>query len=401
MAKFRTVADLSDLAEKTILLRADLDVAVENGEVVENFRLQKAVNTIKYLIERKAKVVVIGHLGRPDGEYADEYSLLPVRFELGKLLGIHIKFAHIPNSRNSIRYMEPGEVLMLENVRFHPEEESKDEKKRQGFLSELVELCDVYVNDAFSSYRLHASTYDVALQFANKNRVVGMQLATEIAHLTQLRDKHQSPYVAVIGGAKIDSKINILTELAEEADFILLGGAMAYTFMKSQGIDVGASKMEEDKLKIAEKVMKAAKKSGCEILFPIDHVAGDKFEESAKPVEVDTQNIPAGLIGMDIGERTLAQYLEIIKSAKTILWNGPMGVFEWQQFSRGTEAVGEYIALSAPRETFKVAGGGDTIAAMNSLKVNMRNFSHISTGGGAMLAFLAGEEMPTLQVLGV
>ncbi|MCA9379417.1 phosphoglycerate kinase, partial [Candidatus Dojkabacteria bacterium] len=310
MSKFRTVTDIDDLSTKTILLRADLDVAIENGEVVENFRLQKAVNTIKYLTEKKAKVVVLGHLGRPGGEYVDELSLLPVRFELGKLLGVHIKFAHIPNSRNSIRYMEPGEVLMLENVRFHAEEESKDAKKRAGFMSELVELCDVYINDAFSSYRPHASTYDVALQYATKNRIVGMQMATEIEKLTQLRDKYQHPYVAVIGGAKIDTKIDILTKLVTEADFILLGGAMAYTFMKSQGIDIGSSKVEDDKLKVADKVMKAAKKSGCEILFPIDHVAGGEFAESAGPVEVDTQNIPGGLFGMDIGGRTLAQYLE-------------------------------------------------------------------------------------------
>lgn len=397
MPNFKTLADLGDIAGKTVLLRADLDVPVEGEEVTENFRLVKALPTIKELVKRKAKIVIIGHRGRPEGKYADEFSLLPVRFELGKLLGMHIKFAHIPNSRNSIRYMENGEVLMLENVRFHPEEESESKKERTEFVNQIAELVDIYINDAFSSYRAHASTYDMA--FAVKTKVAGMQLEAEINNLSRLKDNPDKPYVAVIGGAKLDTKIDILTKLAKQADYILLGGAMAYTFMAASGIATGDSKIEKDKLDEAKKVIETAKKNKCEILLPIDHVCAAEFDEKAKPVYVENQVIPKGMIGLDIGDKTLAQYLEIIKSAKSILWNGPMGVFEWLQFSRGTEAVGEYIALSAPQDTFKVAGGGDTISAMNKLKINMRNFKHVSTGGGAMLAFLAGEKMPTIEAL--
>ncbi len=398
MAKqLNTLDSLGDLAGKTVLVRADLDVPIKDGQVHEDFRLQKAINTIKELVKAKSKVVLIGHLGRPEGKYADEFSLLPVRFEIGKLLGMHIKFAHIPNSRNSIRYMENGEVLMLENVRFHPEEESDDTKIRTGFLQELAECTDIFVNDAFSAYRPHASTYELAKMY--KSPVAGRQLQLEIENLSRLRDHPDAPYVAVVGGAKLDTKIDILTNLAQQADYLLLGGAMAYTFMHSQGINVGKSKLEKDKLAVAAKVLEIAKKHKCEVLLPIDHVAGETADPEAKPIEVDTQTIPQDLVGLDIGERTLGMYLDVIKSAKTIMWNGPMGVFEWSEFARGTEAVGEYIALSAPRETFKVAGGGDTITAMRQLKINTRNFTHISTGGGAMLAFLAGEKMPTIELL--
>jgi 3-phosphoglycerate kinase len=397
MGKLRTLQDVDSLQGKTVIVRADLDVPVQNGQVQNDFRLKKAVNTLKYLVQKKAKVVVVAHLGRPEGEYKDEMSLMPVRFELGKLLDTHIKFAHLPNSRNSIRYMEEGEILLLENIRFSKEEESKDAKARAELVKTLAELADYYVNDAFATYRPAASNFDLAQQV--KNPLAGLQMQAEIENLSRIRDNFESPYVAVIGGAKIDTKVDVLLDLVEKADHILIGGAMAYTFLKAQGIKVGKSKVEDANIKIAEKVLKAAKKSGCNILLPVDHICAEEFSEKAKAIKVETQQIPAGLIGMDIGERTLAEYLEIIKSAKTILWNGPMGVFEWEKFSRGTEAIGEYIGLSASKETFKVAGGGDTISAMEKLKVNFRNYNHISTGGGAMLAFLTGEEFPTIELL--
>lgn len=401
MLKLKTLADLKDLEGKTIVVRADLDVPVEGEQVTDNFRLQKGLATIRELIKQKAKVVLIGHRGRPDGKYQDDLSLLPVRFELGKLLGIHIKFAHIPSSRNSIRYMENGEVLMLENVRFHPEEESEDAQVRTQFVAELAQLADAFVNDSFSTYRVHGSTYSLAeaMKAAGKPAVAGLQMEAEVNNLSQLREEPESPYVAVIGGAKIDTKADILVNLAASADFILLGGAMAYTFMSAMGISVGSSKVEESELEVAKKVIQLAEKNKCQLLVPIDHIVATEFAETAKPTSVNTQVIPDGQMGLDIGERTLAQYQEIIQNAKSILWNGPMGVFEWTNFSRGTEAVGEYIALSASKEAFKVAGGGDTVSAMNKLKVNMRNFNHVSTGGGAMLAFLAGEKMSTIEVL--
>jgi len=397
-SSYYTLEDLpKDLSTKTVLVRADLDVPIENGEVVSDFRLRKAVFTIRELMERKARVVVIAHLGRPEGKYVDEFSLLPVRFALGHLLSSHIKFAHIPNSKNSIKFMEDGEVLLLENVRFHKEEESKDAKERQSFVEPLTELADYFVFDAFASYRQHASTYELPKAF--KKVYIGSQMEREIEFLTKLRDEHKSPYIAVIGGAKLDTKIDILEHLVTVADSILIGGAMAYTFLKAKGLGVGKSMVEDDKLSVAEKIIEKAKKNKCELLLPIDHIASKEFKKDSKPVAVDTQKIPDDLIGLDIGERTLASYLEVIKSAKTILWNGPMCVFEWEKYARGTEAIGEYIGLTAPEDAFKVAGGGDTVSAMDILKINMKNFDHVSTGGGAMLSFIAKEKFPVLEVL--
>ncbi len=397
MQNLRQLADLPDLKGKTVLVRSDLDVPLVNGQIESDFRIRKAVATIKYLVEHKAKVVIVAHLGRPEAKTQDDLSLLPVRFELGKLLSTHIKFAHIPNSRNSIRYMEEGEVLLLENVRFNPEEESTNKKARTKFVEELSELADYFVNDAFASYRPSASTFDLALQFDKP--VAGLQMTAEVQKLSKLKENPEQPYVAVIGGAKLDSKVPILEALAKQADYILIGGAMAYTFLAAQDVKVGDSKVEKEFLPEAKKILASAKKNKCQILLPVDHICGKEFAENTAKVEVDTQVIPSGLIGLDIGQRTLASYLEIIKSARTLMWNGPMGVFEWAKFARGTEAVGEYIALSAADDAYKVAGGGDTVSAIEKLQINMKEFDHISTGGGAMLAFLAGEKVPTIAAL--
>jgi len=397
MAKLNTIDSLKNLSEKTVIVRGDLDVPVKNGEVTSNYRLSKLAVTIRHLLQLNARVVVLGHKGRPDSEFQDDLSLMPVRFELGKLLGMHIKFAHLPNSRNSIRYMEDSEVLMLENLRFYPEETSKNSKTRAGLIAELGELGDYYVNDAFATYRKGASTIELAKMFDKP--LAGVQMKHEIAKLDVLKNEIKSPYVAVIGGAKMDTKIDILKYLIKKADVILLGGAMAYTFLSAQGIEVGDSKVEKDQIKEAKAILKEAKAKGVEILLPVDHIAGKEFSPDTNKVEVDTQHIPAGLIGLDIGERTIANYLETIKGAKTILWNGPMGVFEWENFGRGTEAIGEFIGLSASDDAYKVAGGGDTIAAMETWKINMKNYDHVSTGGGAMMKYIAGQKMPAIELL--
>lgn len=397
MLNLRTLEDLGDIRGQNVALVTNLDVPVAGEEVTNNFRIRAAIPTIKWLTEKGARVIIISHLGRPNGKYEDDMSMMPVRFELGKLLDTHIKFAHIHNCRNSVIFMEDGEVLLLENIRFHPGELSEKESERKEMVKELGELCKVYVNDAFASYRPSACTYDLALMI--ENRAAGLLMQKEVEKLTELNSDIQRPYVAVIGGVKLDTKIEILEDLVKKADKILLGGAMAYTFLKAQGIAVGNSKVEEDKIDLAKKILDEAKKSECEILLPIDHIGAREFTEDAVPVEIDTQQIPNDLIGLDIGERTLSNYLHIIESARTILWNGPMGVFEWKKFSRGTEAIGEYIGLSASADAFKIAGGGDTVTAMDMLKVNMKNFDHVSTGGGAMLDFLVGKEFPTLEPL--
>jgi phosphoglycerate kinase len=398
MLNLRTLDSLpANLAGKVVLVRTDYNVGVVNGQVDSNFRIKKSIPTIKELLARKARVVLISHLGRPEGEYVDEFSLMPVRFELGKLLDMHIKFAHIPSCKNSITFMEDGEVLMLENVRFHKGETSKDTAEREQFIADLASLGHYYINDAFASYRAHASTYDLALKYTEP--VAGKLMVDEVQQLYKLREAPEKPYVAVIGGAKLDTKVEILKALIHKADKILIGGAMAYTFLASQDTGIGNSRVETEMLDTAKQILMDAKGAGCEILLPIDHIAGVEFDAKTEPVQVDTQHIPDGLIGLDIGERTLSNYLEVIKSARTIMWNGPMGVFEWEKFSRGTEAVGEYIALSASADAFKVAGGGDTVTAMEKLKINFKNFDHVSTGGGAMLDFLSGEEFKILEPL--
>lgn len=397
MVELRTIDELGDLAGKNVVVRADLDVPMENGEITSNFRVRKAAKTIKELMDKGARVIVVAHLGRPENESEDEFSLMPVRFELGKILEAHIKFAHLASCKNSITFMEDGEVLLLENIRFNASETSENSNERALLFEELGSICDYYVNDAFAAHRPHASNYELPKMFDAP--VAGRQLVLELEKLSVLSLEPEKPYVAVIGGAKLDTKIELLERLTEQADYILIGGAMAYTFLKSQGVEVGNSMVEDKMLPVAKRILTLAKKNKCEILLPVDHICGREFAQDTERVEVDTQQIPAGLVGMDIGERTLADYQEVIKSAKTIMWNGPMGVFEWNNFSRGTEAVGEYIALSAPSDTYKVAGGGDTISAMEKLKINFKNFSHVSTGGGAMLKFLSGESFPTIELL--
>lgn len=398
MLNLRTLDSLpQDLSGKVVIVRTDLNVGVQNGEIDSNFRIKKAVTTIKELVSKNARVVVISHLGRPDGKYEDEHTLMPVRFELGKLLDMHIKFAHLHACKNSITFMENAEVLLIENIRFYPGETSKDPSERAEFVKELAELADYYVNDAFASYRAHGSTYELAL--AVKDPMAGRLMVEEIQKLGALKENPEQPYVAVVGGVKMDTKVPTLHALVKKADKILIGGAMAYTFLAAQGISVGASKVEADKFETALEILAAAKEHNCQILLPVDHIAAKEFSENAEAVQIDTQQIPDGLIGMDIGERTMASYLEEIKAAQTVMWNGPMGVFEWENFSRGTEAVGEYIALTASKDTYKVAGGGDTIAAMEKLRINFKNFNHVSTGGGAMLDFLAGEEFEVLKPL--
>jgi len=398
MLNLRTLDSLpQDLSGKVVVVRTDLNVGVQNGEIDSNFRIKKAIPTIKELTAKHARVVVISHLGRPEGKYEDEYTLMPIRFELGKLLDMHIKFAHLQACKNSITFMENGEVLLLENVRFYPGETSKDEAERVAFVAELGELADYYVNDAFGSYRAHASTYELAKAVANP--MAGRLMVDEVNKLGILRENPEKPYVAVIGGVKMDTKVPILHSLVKIADRILIGGAMAYTFLAAQGIGVGASKVETDRFEDVNAILAEAKAAGCEILLPVDHLVGTEFKSDTEVIKIETQQIPEGLIGLDIGERTMASYLEAIKSAKTLMWNGPMGVFEWENFARGTEAIGEYIGLTAAKEAFKVAGGGDTISAMEHLRINFKNFNHVSTGGGAMLDFLAGENFKVLKPL--
>lgn len=396
MKNFRKITDVKDLAGKIVLVRANLDVPVNKGEIQDSFRIEAAAKTLQYLISQNAKVVIVGHLGRPKGKYVDDLSLMPIRFELGRRLAKQIKFANIEACANSIKFLENGDVLMLENIRFFESEESNDPKTRKKFIKQLTDLCDLYVNDCFALYRKHASVYEAAKLLPS---YAGIQIIEEISKLSKLLEKPESPYIAVIGGAKLDTKIPILKKLASEVDKIIIGGAMAYTFLKSSGIEIGKSKIDESEIKTAKEILGIAKTNGVEIVLPVDHICAKEFSDNAEAIEVTTQSIPKDLMGMDIGSNTLVLFREIIESAKSILWNGPMGVFEFENFNKGTESIGEYIALSSPKNCYKVAGGGDTILAMNLLKIKFKRFDHVSTGGGMMLQFLAGDNFDILDIL--
>lgn len=387
----------ADIKGKVVVVRANLDVPLdEYGEIVDDTRIKASLPTYEYLLKNNCKIVIIGHLGRPQGKYVDELSLFPVRFALGKLLGKQIKFTQLESCQNSIKYMNEGEITMIENLRFDPREESTVEKERKSYLKILTELCDIYVNDCFGVYKKHASVYDLPQMMPS---YAGFSLLKEIENLNILKNNPKSPFVAIFGGAKIDDKIPVIEKFLDKIDTILIGGAMAYTFLKSQNIEIGKSKIQQNLLPKAKEILEKAKKSKTEIILPIDHIAGENFDSSTNPVEVATQSIPENLIGLDIGPKTTVMYREIIEAAQTVLWNGPMGVFEWENFNRGTESIGEFIALGTPKGAFKVAGGGDTLAAIKTLKIKPNRFNHVSVGGGMMLQYLSNENLEVLNIL--
>lgn len=381
---------------KTVILRGNLDLPIANGEVVENSRLKASMPTFEYLIKNGAKIVVIGHMGRPNGAYVDELSLMPVRFELGRLLRTSIKFANIEACANSIKFMENGEITMLENLRFDPREESDDPKQRKAFIETLANLADFYVNDCFGTYRKHASLFELAKALP---AFAGFSMINELNNLEELKKSQQNPYTVIIGGKKIDTKLEFLSSLINKADNLLIGGAMAYTFLAASNVEVGDFALDKNEVKKAKEILTLASKSKTEIVLPIDHLAAKKFDKSEQPIEIKIQAIPKGYIGLDIGPKTLSLFREIIEASQSVLWNGPMGVYEWEQFSKGTEAIGEYIALSTPKNAKTYAGGGDTLAAMQVLKIKPKRFSHVSVGGGMMLAFLSGESFEILTPL--
>ena len=394
-SKIRRIQD-ADLSNKTVVVRVNFDVPLYDGQIRDNTRIAASIRTIEYLLDKNCKIVLISHLGRPKGKPSDTLSLMSARFELGKLLNKPIKFAHIDACKNSIKFMENGEILLIENLRFSPEEESTKEKERVEFMSLLAELSDVYINDAFGVYRNHASVFDLPKLLPS---FAGFSLQKEIQALEKIKAGSESPYVAVVGGVKVDTKISLLESLIKKVDSIIIGGAMAYTFLKAMDVEVGQSVVDEKSISKAKKILEKAEKNKVDILLPIDHIAGKDFSENTDPIEVKTQQIPKNLIGLDIGPKTLAQFREVVENAKTVLWNGPMGVFEWEAFNKGTEAIGEYIALSTPKDSFKIAGGADTTYAMQLLRIKPKRFNHISTGGGMMLKYLSGGNFSVLDVL--
>jgi phosphoglycerate kinase len=382
-----SIRDL-DLAGKRVFIRVDFNVPLAAGgrEITSDKRIRASLPTIRYALEKGAAVILASHLGRPKGKPNPEMSLKPIATKLAELLGRPVAMA--PDCVGpTVEGMLPasGEVLLLENLRFHPEEEKNDPE----FSKQLAKLCDVYVNDAFgSAHRAHAST--VGMIGFVKQAAAGLLMDKEIEYLTKAVKNPARPCVAILGGAKVSDKIEVIQNLMKVVDKLMIGGAMAYTFLRARGEGTGKSLVEEDKIDLARELMAEA---GGKLMLPVDHVVAGELKVGVDTKVVD--QIPGGLMGLDIGPKTIEVYTQVISSAKTIIWNGPMGVFETPPFNRGTEALAKAVAASG---AVSVVGGGDSEKAIKSAGVSDK-ISHISTGGGASLEFLAGIELPGVSAL--
>lgn len=390
--KLSTVKDL-DLQGKRVLIRVDFNVPLKDGVVTDDTRIASALPTIEYILGQKGtSLVVMSHFGRPKGKKDPSFSMAPVAKRFEELLGRPVKLASDvigETVEQEVKSLRAGEVLLLENVRFYKEEEANEE----GFAKALASFGDVYVNDAFgTAHRAHASTEGVAHFLPS---AAGFLIEKEVKFFAPLLENPDKPFVAVIGGSKVSSKISVLESLAKTCDAIVIGGGMAYTFLKVQGHTIGKSLLEADYLEVAKSFLDKAVQKGVRVILPLDHVCAAEFNEQAAPVSVDSVDIPDGMIGMDVGPKTLAAIGKELASAKSIVWNGPMGVFEFDAFAAGTKAVAQMVAEC---EGTTVVGGGDSVAAVNQFGFADR-IDHVSTGGGASLEFLEGRELPGIKAL--
>ncbi len=382
----------ADLKGKRVLIRVDFNVPLKDGVVTDNTRIKAALPTIKYILDNGASLVVMTHLGRPKGQKNPAFSLAPVAAEFEKLLGKKVTLAPDvigPEVKKEVEALKPGDVLLLENVRFYAEEEKNDE----AFAKELASYGDIYCNDAFgTAHRAHASTEGVSHYLPS---YAGFLIEKEVKFMAPVLENPEKPLVAIIGGSKVSSKITVLESLVRTCDTIVIGGGMAYTFDKVLGYKIGKSLVEDDYLETAKNFLDKAEAKGVKVILPVDHLAAAEFSENATPVAVDGRNIPDDLMGMDIGPKTIEMIKDAIKSAKTVVWNGPMGVFEFEAFSKGTEEVAKALAAS---DAISVVGGGDSVAAINKFGLADK-ISHVSTGGGASLEFLEGKVLPGIKAL--
>lgn len=388
----KTVRDV-DVAGKTVLVRVDFNVPQDKeGNVTDTTRIEAALPTIRYLLERNAKVILMSHLGRPDGKVVEKLRMAPVARELSRLLGQPVKAAPDsvgPDVERMARDLKPGEVLLLENLRFHPEEEAND----AGFAKQLASLADLYVNDAFgTAHRAHASTAGVADYLP---AVSGFLMEKELHALGGIVDNPDRPLAAIIGGAKVSTKIKVLQNLLSKVDVLIIGGGMANTFLKAKGYDVGKSLLEEDKVDVARALMDQAQQKGVKLGLPVDVLVAERFEDSAPSKTVDVSDVPAGWMIVDIGPRTVEEFKGLLKPARTMFWNGPMGVFEMPKFAGGTKAIADILASS---NAITVVGGGDSVAAVEQMGYADR-MTHISTGGGASLELVEGRTLPGVAAL--
>ncbi|MFA0761932.1 MAG: hypothetical protein HZLCBSQH_002043 [Candidatus Fervidibacterota bacterium] len=391
MMGLRTIRDV-DVQGKRVLVRVDFNVPIENGKVLDDWRLRATLPTIRYLTERGAKVILLSHLGRPKGKRDEQFSLRPVAQRLSELLGQPVQFADDcvgEVAEQGVARLRAGEVLLLENLRFHAGEEANDE----AFAQQLARLGDVFVNDAFgAAHRAHASVHAITKFLPS---YAGLLMEREVTHLSRLLEAPEKPFVAVLGGAKVSDKIGVIRNLLTKVDALLIGGAMAFTFLKAQGYETGKSLVEADKLDLANALLREGKEKGVELVLPVDVVVAESDAEDAATQVVPATAIPADKAGYDIGPETANLFAERICTAKTVFWNGPMGRFERTPFKAGTKAVAEALAQCSGTT---VVGGGETAAAAFEFGI-AEKVTHVSTGGGAALELLEGRELPGVVAL--
>ena len=388
----KTIEDIN-VSGKKVLVRCDFNVPLDaDKNITDETRINAALPTIRYLLDKGAAVILCSHLGRPKGEFNMKYSLAPVAKRLSEKLGFEVKLASDvigESAKKLAAEVKPGEAILLENLRFHAEEEKND----PAFAKELASMADVFVNDAFgTAHRAHASTEGVTHYLPS---VAGYLIGKELDVMGKALTNPVRPFVAILGGAKVKDKIGVITNLIDKVDALLIGGGMAYTFIKAQGGEVGNSLLDEERIGLAKELMDKAAAKGVKLILPVDNVIGDAFDNDCHQQVVESGKIPEGWEGLDIGPKTCEQFAEVIRTAKTVVWNGPMGVFEMPNFAKGTIAVAKALAES---DAISIIGGGDSAAAIEQLGFADK-MTHISTGGGASLEFLEGKVLPGIAAL--
>lgn len=385
-----------DLTGKKVFVRLDLNVPIKSGKIQDATRIIEALPTLKHILTQTDRIAIVSHLGRPKGQPTPEFSLEPVGEALAELLGKEVILMHEFWEDQPSRFLDtlrPGQILLLENIRFQPGEEKND----SDFAQTLIEGFDYYVNDAFGTvHRAHASVVACAEKLAPEKRGAGLLIQKEVEALKTLMTNPGAPFTVVMGGAKVSDKMSVILSLLNRCNNLLIGGAMAYSFLKFKGVGVGTSKVEADKMELIETIFRNAEARRVNIVLPSDHVCAEKFSADAAATKASSAEVPAGLMGLDIGPKTVAAFSQIILNSKTVFWNGPMGVFEWPAFSLGSLGVAQAMASAVGVRT--VVGGGDSVSAVNLAGVADK-MSHISTGGGASLEYLEGQALPGLKVL--
>ena len=393
----RTIETLGDLRGKRVLVRSDFNVPIKDGEITDDGRIRAALPTLNKLVDEGARILVMAHMGRPKGEVKPEFSLKPVAARLAELIDAPVSLAEDttgPSAHEAAEKIKDGEIVLLENVRFDPRETSKDDAEREAFAKEMAELADAFVSDGFGVvHRKQASVYDIAKLLPS---AAGLLVVKEIESLSRVTGDPERPYAVVLGGSKVSDKLGVIENLLTKADMLLIGGGMSFTFLAAKGYEVGKSLLEEDQIDTVKEYIDEADKRGVKLVLPVDVVAAPEFKADAPATVVDADKMPADQMGLDIGPKSGELFAQTLAEAKTVAWNGPMGVFEFEAFAEGTRAVAQALSSGS---MFSVVGGGLTEAAIRQLGFDESTFSHISTGGGASLELLEGKTLPGIAVL--